>query len=139
MSGQGLPASVAIGEDVGEANAGHEFPGGIRNLIQTANEGEVAVYVGVYLGEVIRPGSPLGDVRQHLAAGVQGAVHVGVFEFVGDHAGDSIGIFAAEGVGPGMFQLDERRLGLRLILRAIFGEGGHGQQEGEYYNQGFHS
>jgi hypothetical protein len=73
-----------------------------------------------------------------LAARVQRAVHVGVFEFAGHQAGDGVGIFAVEGIGPGVLEGDQRGFGFGLILGAIYGESGQRNEEGSQGNQSFH-
>ena len=80
---------------------------------------EVPLDVRAHFREVVGAGLALRDVLQHLAAGMQRAIDVGVFEFAGHHAGDGVSVLAAEGRGPVLFEFDERGLGLRLILRAI--------------------
>ena len=73
------------------------------------------------------------NVLQRLAPGMQRAIDVGVLEFAGHHAGDGVGVLAAEGRGPVLFEFDEHGLGLRLISRAIGGKSGRreGQQNSE--------
>jgi len=85
--------------------------------------------VRAHFREVVRARPTVRDVLQRLAAGMQRAVDVGVFEFVGHHAGDGVSVFAGEGRSPVLFEFDERGLGLRLIFRAIGGK--RGRREGQ--------
>jgi len=122
LSGEGLPAAVAIGEDVGEADAGDDFAVRIENLVQAANEAGVAVDMSTHFGEAIGVGLALRDAGERLGAGVDRAVDVGVLEFFGEDAGDGTCVFVGEGVGPVVLEFDEGGFVLGLMIRAVSGE-----------------
>ena len=129
MSGQRLPAPIAVGEYVGEADARHDLAGSVHQRGESARKSGIPLDVRAHFREVIRAGFPVRDVRQHLTPSMQRAIDVGVFELVGHHAGDGVSVLAAEGRGPVLFEFDERGLGLRLIFGAIGGK--RGRREGQ--------
>ena len=124
MAGEGLPAAVAVGEDVGEADTGNDFAIRIDDFIQSARETGVVFDVGAHFGEPVGPGLSLRDLCQRLSAGVDRAVDVGVFKFVGEDAGDGIGVFVGESVGPVALEFNKGGLCLGLVLGAFGGKGG---------------
>ena len=96
MTGESLPASVTVRKDVGEADPGHDFARRIEDLVQATHEPEAPFHVCPHFREVIRAGLALRDMREHLAARVEGTIDVGVFEFLGHHAGDCIRVVSGE-------------------------------------------
>lgn len=58
---------------------------------------------------------------------MQRAIDIDVFEFAGQQAGDGVNIFAVESGRPILFRFDESSLRLRLVFRAIGGEGRQGE------------
>jgi len=119
VAGQSLPASVAVRKDVGEADSRLNLARRVEDFVQTAYKSEAPSYVGAQLGEVIRARLALRDAREHLAAGMEGAIDIGFFELVGHHAGDGRGIAATEGNGPVLFEVEESGFGLGLIPGAV--------------------
>ncbi|MGA3105804.1 MAG: hypothetical protein ABSD53_15090 [Terriglobales bacterium] len=74
-----------------------------------------------------------------LFAAMQRAVHVRVFEFLGQKAGDRGRIFTIKSGSPGLFLRDQSGLSLRLILETIGGEGGKTEsQHGSKQRCDFH-
>ncbi len=119
VSGESLPAAVAVGEDVGEADAGDHFAVRIENFIQAAGEARVALDVGAHVGEAVRPGLALRDLGERLGAGVDRPVDVGIFEFVSEDAGDGVSVFVGEGVGPVALEVDKGGFGFGLVPGAV--------------------
>ncbi len=123
MGEDGLPAPIAVGEDIGKADARHQVAGRIDDLVQAARVSEIPVHMGTHFREVIRTGSALRDVRQHLAASVKRTIDVRFFEFIGDHARDRFAIMAVERRRPVLLEFHECSFGSRLILRTLRGKG----------------
>ena len=53
VSGECLPAAIAIGEDIGEANAGYDFASGVDDRVQPARKAHVALDVCAKIAESI--------------------------------------------------------------------------------------
>jgi hypothetical protein len=119
LSGKRLPAAVAILKDVGEADAGDNLAFLIKNLIQPTYEGRVTVDMSMHFSEAIAPGLALWDSGKRLSARVERAVDIGVFEFIGQNARNSIRILVGERFGPVVFQFEERGVSFGLIFGAI--------------------
>jgi len=133
VASEGLPASVAVGKDVGEADAGDDLAVGVENFIQSAGKTHIAFDVGAELGEAVgASGLAVGDFGEGLGAGMQRAVDIGVFKFVGENAGDGSGVFAVEGVGPGEFEVTERDFRPRLISRTVCSSGRNTRQRQQH-------
>ncbi len=79
--------------------------------------------------KVVRARLAMRDMLQRLAASMQRAIDIGIFEFVSHHAADGGSVLAAEGRSPVLFEFDERGLRLRLIFGAIGGK--RGRREGQ--------
>ena len=122
LSGERLPAAIAVGEDVREADTGHNFPGSVEHCVESAYKCEVTLNMRVHFRKVVRARLPLRDVLQHLGTATQGAIDIGIFKFGADHASDGVSIFAVESRGPVLFKFNKRGLSLRLILRAVGGK-----------------
>jgi len=114
-----LPAAVAVSEDVGETDAGYDLAGSIHQSGEPARKSRVPLNVRAHFREVVGPRLAMGDVLQHLAARMQRAIDIRIFEFVSHHAGNSISVLAAKSRSPVLFEFDERGLGLRPIFGAI--------------------
>ena len=121
VAGYCLPASIAVNEDVGEADASYWFAGWIKNLVQSADEGGIAVDVCMHIFQTILPRPALGNVRQRGGAVVEFALDASVLKFIGEEAGDGSGIVLFERVCPGTFEVEQ--CGFRLWLGWAGGRG----------------
>ena len=119
MSGERLPAAVAVDEDVGKADSGYDLAGSVDQSGQSARKSGVTLDVRPHFGKMIHARLAMRNVIQHLAASMQRAVDIGIFEFLGHHAGDGASVLVAKSRGPALFELNEHGLGLRLIFGAI--------------------
>ena len=139
MTGERLPASIAVRENVGEADAGQHLASRVDQCGQSPRKTTVALDVCAHFREMVDSRLPVRDVLEHLIASVQRAVDINFFEFVGHHASDSASVLAGKRSSPILFEFDERALGLRLISWTVRAKCRHGDAQGKNKQRGnFH-
>ena len=119
LSGERLPAAIAVSEDIREADAGHGLARRVDQGGETAGISEVALHVRAQLGKPIHARLFVWNVPQRLTASLQRAVGAGVFKLIGQHASHCVSVLAAESCRPVLFEFDQRGRGFWLILGAI--------------------
>jgi hydrogenase/urease accessory protein HupE len=103
LSGDCLPAAIAIHEKIREENAGNNFAAGVNHPVQAANKAGVTVDVGVHVLEAIRSVARLGRPGKRFCAIVQSAIYVGILELIGEKAADGLYVIMIERLGPFFF------------------------------------
>src|SRR6202167_4262064 len=80
MTGERLPASIAVGENVGEADAAQHLASGIDQRGQPPRKTTVALDVCAHFREPVDSRLPVRDMVEHLVASVQRAIDINFFE-----------------------------------------------------------
>jgi hypothetical protein len=114
LSGDCLPAAVAIHEKIGEENAGNNFASGIHHPVQAAYKAGVTIDVGVHVLEAIRSVARLGCPGERFCAIVHSAIYVGILELIREKAADRLYVIVIERLGPFFFLLKQRLFISRL-------------------------
>jgi hypothetical protein len=131
LRGNGEPPSLAVDEDVCEADFRKYLSVAIRNCVQSTDVADLSVHVRLQIAQLIASETAVSDVCQALSALTDLSIRVDILEFVRQNAADCFGIVALKSLRPRLLKLDQRSLTFRLPGWTIGAEGRRANQKRE--------